>query len=154
MGERKRDPQGATATKRTRRGCRHHAKHASASFSSDSVVSSDSDGVAILGLLRMDSNASDGRARRLLARLDGALVLQLAHVDGIDVHVLEHLDELVQTVGLAVELAGVVVGRINLGAQFDAGIGQLHLQPLVQVVIHRLYHEINAFSPRNSNQNR
>lgn len=94
----------------------------------------------------MDGNLGDGGARGLGARVDGALVLELAHVDGVNVNILQDLNELVDTVEIAVELAGVVMGRINFSTKVTANSGQILLQPLVQIDVYRSYHEVNAYA--------
>ena len=92
----------------------------------------------------MDSDGGDGGAGRGFAGDDGALLLQLAHVDGVDVHLGDDLNELIDTISIAHQVAGGVVLGINLRAQSLAIIRQDDLQPLIQVHIHSGDHEVNA----------
>jgi hypothetical protein len=91
------------------------------------------------------SNGGNLSASGAGTSMDGTLLIQLAQVNGINVDLRDDLDELIDTIGIAHEVTGVVMLRVYLGAQKSAIIGQGDLQPLVQVVVDSRYHEVNAW---------
>lgn len=94
---------------------------------------------------RRQGDLSNVGTSLVLASKDGALLLELAQVNDVDIVFRKQLNELIHAIQVAHRLAGVVVLRINLGAQSSAIVRQLHLQPLVQIEIHSRHHEVNAY---------
>lgn len=70
-----------------------HAQHASSCSAIDRVVSSNGDGVTRLDGLRVNSHRGDGSTSTGLAVLERALLVQLAHVDRVNVYSGQDLNE-------------------------------------------------------------